>query len=245
LSIIKESFFFAPHASPANAATMIKDDISSLRFLTDTNGCIASDEVTPIYFWDPDTSNNLKNQKAPHAHTIIFSEIQLITYCATYLITGRYSSSMKPYFYVELVQDCKGQEKVFGISRLYVGFRMYYEQVKRYFDLSRSEQVKAKIFEEEFVQYQERLTNKILALLWVDAMTGIRKRYNACSVSCSFLSRSIFLFFNWLSARVVKLNKILTLFTNSIVESLPEKILSKRTEGARIKPEVVKFVEGI
>ena len=96
LSINRESFFFAPHASPTNAADMIKDDISYLRFLTGTIGCIAIGEVIPIYLWDPDTSN-LINQKVPHDHAIIFSEIQLITYYPTYLITGRYSS-LKRFF---------------------------------------------------------------------------------------------------------------------------------------------------
>jgi hypothetical protein len=55
----------------------------------------------------------------------------------------------------------------------------------------------------------------------------------------------LMLFFSWHRARIVKLNKIQTLFTHSIVQSLPEKILFKRSERARIESEVFKFLEGI
>jgi hypothetical protein len=162
-----------------------------------------------------------------------------------YLMTGRYSG-IKPYFYIELVRDCKSQENVFGVLRLYAGFRMYYEQVKRYFDLSRSEQIKAKIFEEEFVQYLERSTNKILALLWINyAMTGIRKRYDPYSVPYSSFSKSIFLLFGWLHARKVSIRKILILFTDSILGLLPENTLLKRTQKTRIEPKAFKFLQGI
>jgi hypothetical protein len=243
LSKTRESFFVAPHAFPTNAAEMIKDDISYLQFMADTIGCIAIGEVIPIYLWDPDTSN-LINQKVPYDHAIIFSKIQSITYCATYLITGRYSG-LKRFFCVELMRDCKDQKKGLGKSWLYIEFRINSEGIKRYFGHSRREQVKAKIFE-EFVHYQGRWTNKILALLWVDTMKGVRKRYNnLCSVSCNSLLRSIFLFFSWLCTGDVKLIKVLTLFTDLIIESLPEKILFKRTERTKIKSEVFKLLEGI
>ena len=62
LSITRESFFVAPHAFSTNAAEMIKDDISYLRFLTDTIGCIAIGEVIPVYLWDPDTSQPNKSE---------------------------------------------------------------------------------------------------------------------------------------------------------------------------------------
>jgi hypothetical protein len=241
MSLTKESFYFAPHDSLSNA-DMIKGGKSCLGFLTDNGGCIAIRKVTTNYLWNPDASN-LINQKAPHVHTTMIPRDAINNLLLSYQMTRRHSG-IKRSFYVELVRNCKGQKMVFGISRLYVEYRIYYEQAKRYFDLSRREQVKAKIFE-EFVRYQERLTNKILALQWVDTMTAIRKRYNPCSVSCSSLSRSIFLFFSWHHARIVKLNKILTFFTHSIVQSLPEKIHFKRKEGARIKPEVVKFLEEI
>jgi hypothetical protein len=210
--------------------------------MADTIGCIAIGEVIPVYLWDPDTSN-LINQKVPYDHAIIFSEIQLITYHATYLITGRYSG-LKRFFCFERMRDCKGQKEELGKSWLYIEFRINSEQVKRYFGHSRGKQVKVKIFE-EFVQYQGQWTNKILDLLWVDTMKEVRKRYNLCSVSCNSLLRSIFLFFSWLCAGDVKFINVLTLFTNLIIESLPEEILFQRTERAKIKSEVFKFLEGI
>ena len=142
------------------------------------------------------------------------------------------------------MRDCKDNKKGLGKSWLHIEFRMYSEQIQRYFGISRREQVKAKIFE-EFVQYQQRSTDKILALLWVGFMKGIGKRYNPCSISCNSLLRAIFLIFSWLWVGDVRFNKVLTLFTDSIVESLHEKILFKRTERAKIKSEVFKFLEGI
>jgi hypothetical protein len=142
------------------------------------------------------------------------------------------------------MRNCKGQKKELGKSWLYIEFRINSEQVKRYFGHSRGKQVKVKIFE-EFVQYQGQWTNKILDLLWVDTMKEVRKRYNLCSVSCNSLLRSIFLFFSWLCTGDVKFIKVLTLFTDLIIESLPEKILFKGTERAKIKSEVFKFLEGI
>lgn len=76
-------------------------------------------------------------------------------------------------------------------------------------------------------------------------MTAIRKRYKPLFSLCIFSFKINLPFFSWLHPRVVKLNYILTLFTDSIIESLPEKILLKRIEGARIESEVFEFVEWI
>ena len=50
---------------------------------------------------------------------------------------------------------------------MYVEFGMYYEQVKRYFDIFGREQVKVIIFE-EFVQHPEQTVNEVLAFLGVN-----------------------------------------------------------------------------
>ena len=154
-------------------------------------------------------------------------------------------SGMKSSFYDELMRDYKSQEKLYGRAQLYVEFGMYYEQVKRYFDIFGREQVKVIIFE-EFVQHIEQSVNEVLAFLGVNyTVTAIREQYNPYSLPRSPLSRLVFAFFRWLRARNIKFYKILTLLPDSLVESAPEKILFKRTQKPKIDPEAVKFLQEI
>ena len=153
---------------------------------------------------------------------------------------------MKASFYDELMRDYKIQEKLYGRSQLYVELGMYYEQVKRYFDTFGREQAKVIVFE-EFVQHIEQTVNEVLAFLGVNytLTAAIRGHYNPDSVPRSPLSRWVFAFFRWLRARNIKFYKILGLLPDSVVESLPEKILFKRTQKPKIDPKAVKFLQEI
>ncbi len=162
-----------------------------------------------------------------------------------YLQLVKYSG-VKSSFYDELMRDYKVQEKLYGISQLYVELGMYYEQVKRYFDIFGREQVKVIIFE-EFIQHIEQTVNEVLAFLGVNykVTEAIREHYNPDSVPRSPLSRLVFAFFRWLRARNIKFYKILSLLPDSLVESAPEKILFKRTQKPKIDPKAVKFLQEI
>jgi len=153
------------------------------------------------------------------------------------------------------MRDYKSQEKLYGRSQLYVELGMYYEQVKRYFDMFGREQVKVIIFE-EFVQRPEQSVNEVLVFLGVNyRATVIREQHNIHSVPRSSLSRSFFAFFRWLRARNIKLYKILILLPDPIVESLPmptgkssgfaAKILFKRVQKPKMEPEAFKFLQEI
>ncbi len=123
---------------------------------------------------------------------------------------------------------------------------MYYEQVKRYFDIFGREQVKVIIFE-DFVQHIEQTVNEVLAFLGVNysVTADIMEHYNPDSVPRSPLSRLIFAFFRWLRARNIKFYKIMVLIPDSVAESLPEKILFKRAQKPKIDPKAVKFLQEI
>jgi hypothetical protein len=243
MSPIKEPFYFAPHVVQSNAYDVIRDKKEYLRLFENASGYIAVGEASPIYLWDPDAPK-LIDQTVPHARIIMILRDPIERAYSSYLMMIKYSG-VKSSFYDELVRDYKSQEKLFGRSKLYIEFGMYYEQVKRYFDIFGREQVKVIIFE-EFVQHPEQSINEVLAFLGVDyTMTAIREQYNPSSVPRSPLSVWIFAFFRWLRARNIKFYKILTLLPDSIVESLSEEILFKRIRKPKIEPEAFKFLQEI
>jgi Sulfotransferase family len=243
MSPLKEVFYFAPHAVQSSVADVIRDKKEYLRLFKNARGYTAVGEATPIYLWDPDAPK-LIHQTVPHARIIMILRDPVERAYSNYLMKMKYSG-MKSSFYDELIRDYKSQEKLFGRSQLYVEFGMYYEQVKRYFEIFGKEQVKVIIFE-EFVQHPEESVNEVLTFLGVNyEMTTIREQYNPFSVPRSPLAVWIFAFFRWLHARNIKFYKILTLLPDSLVESLPEKLLFKREQKPKIDSKAVKFLQEI
>jgi hypothetical protein len=243
MSPIKELFYFAPHAVQSSACDVIRDKKEYLRLFEKARGYIAVGEATPIYLWDPDAPK-LIHQTVPHARIIIILRDPIERAYSNYLMKMKYSG-MKSSFYDELMRDYKSQEKLFGRSQLYVEMGMYYEQVKRYFDIFGREQVKVITFE-EFVQHIEQTVNEVLDFLGVNyKVTEIRQQYNPYSVPRSPVALWIFAFFRWLRARNMKFYKILALLPDLLVESAPENILFKRTQKPKIEPEAVKFLQEI
>jgi Sulfotransferase family len=241
MSPLKEPFYFAPHAVQNSAHDVIRDKKEYLRLFEKARGYNAVGEATPVYLWDPDTPK-LIHQTVPHGRIIMILRDPIERAYSNYLMLVKYSGT-KSSFYDELIRDYNSQEKLCGRSQLYVEYGMYYEQVKRYFDIFGREQVKVIIFE-EFVQHPVQTINEVLAFLGVNyTVTAIREQYNPYSVPRSHLSRSVFAFFRWLRARNIKFYKILILLPDSIVESLPEKILFKRTQKPKIEPEAFKFLQ--
>jgi hypothetical protein len=243
MSPLKELFYFAPHAVQSSIADVIKDKNDYLKLFKDARGYIAVGEATPIYLWDPDAPK-LIHQTIPHARIIVILRDPVERAYSNYLMKMKYSG-MKSSFYDELMRDYRSQEKLFGRAQLYVEFGMYYEQVKRYFDIFGREQVKVIIFE-EFVQHPGQSVNEVLAFLGVNhAVIEISEQYNPYSVPRSPLALWIYAFFRGLRARNIKFYKILILLPDSLIESLPEKMLFKRRQKPKIEPKAVKFLQDI
>jgi hypothetical protein len=240
---LKELFYFAPHAVQSSIADVIRDKKEYLKLFENARGYTAVGEATPFYLCDPDAPK-LIHQTVPHARIIMILRDPIERAYSNYLMKMKYSG-MKSSFHDELMRDYKSQEKMFGRSTMYVEFGMYYEQVKRYLDIFGREQVKVIIFE-EFVQHPEQIVNEVLAFLGVNyTVTEIREQYNPYSVPRSTIALWIFAFFRWLRARNIKFYKILNLLPDSLVESLPEKILFKRKQKPKIEPKAVKFLQEI
>ena len=234
MSPLKETFYFAPHAVQNNASDVIRDKKEYLKLFENASGYTAVGEATPIYLWDPDAPK-LIHQTVPHARIIMSLRDPIERAYSNYLMKKKYSG-MKSSFYDELMRDYKSEEKLFGRSTMYVEFGMYYEQVKRYFDIFGREQVKVIVFE-EFVQHPEQTVNEVLAFLGVNyTVTAIREQYNPYSVPRSPLALWIFAFFRWLRARNIKFYKILTLLPDSLVESLPENTSLQKNTKTKNRP---------
>jgi hypothetical protein len=253
MSPLKEPFYFAPHAVHNSASDIIRDKKEYLRLFEKANGYTAIGEATPIYLWDPDAPK-LIHQTVPHARIIMILRDPIERAYSNYLMRVRYSG-VQSSFYNELIRDYRSQEKLYGKSQLYVEFGMYYEQVKRYFDIFGREQVKVIIFE-EFVKRPEQTVNEVLAFLGVRyTVKEIREQHNPYSVPRTPLSRWIFAGFRWLRARNIRFYKLLMLLPDSLLESLPlpsgkssgfaARILFKRIEKPKIEPEAFKFLQEI
>jgi hypothetical protein len=243
MSPLKEPFYFSPHAVPNSASDIIRDKKEYLRLFEKARGYKAIGEATPIYLWDPDTPK-LIHEAVPHARIIMILRDPIERAYSNYLMWSKYTG-IRSSFYDELMRDYKSQEKLYGRSQLYVEFGMYYEQVKRYFDTFGREQIKVIIFE-EFVQHPAQTVNEVLAFLGVNySVTEVKEQYNPYSVPRSHLSNWIFALFRWLRARDIKFYKMLVLLPDSVVESLPEKILFKRTHKPKIEPKAFKFLQEI
>jgi Sulfotransferase family len=76
----------------------------------------------------------LIHQAIPHARIILILRDPIERAYSNYLMYKKYGG-IKSSFYDELMLDYKSQEKLYGRSQLYVELGMYYEQVKRYFDI--------------------------------------------------------------------------------------------------------------
>src|SRR5918999_176947 len=243
MSPIKELFYFAPHAVQTDAFDVIRDKKEYLRLFEKARGHTVVGEATPGYLWDPDAPK-LIHQTVSDARIIMILRDPIERAYSQYLQSVKYGG-IKSSFYDELMRDYKSQEKLYGPSQLYVEMGMYYEQVKRYFDIFGREQVKVIIFE-EFVQHPKQSVNEVLAFLGVNyTVTAIREQYNAYSVPRSTLARWIFVLLYWLPDKNIIFFKIATLLPHSLIESLLEKMLFKRRQKAKIEPKAVKFLQEI
>lgn len=240
MSPIKELFYFAPNAVKGELWDVIRDKEEYLGYFMDAKGYIAIGEATPIYLWDPEAPK-LIHQTIPHARIVMSLRDPIERAYSQYLMRRRYMSRDSS-FYDVLIRDYKNAEKVYGRSPLFVELGMYYEQVRRYFDIFGKDQVKVIIFE-EFVQDPVKYVNEILTFLGVNyKVTEISGHYNPDSIPRSPLFVLPFALFRWLRAKNIDFYKILHKVP---VVYRYEKILFKASQGPKMDPKAVKFLRDI
>jgi hypothetical protein len=246
MSRVKEPSYFAPNFVRRDPGRFLKDKKEYLRLFENARGYIAVGEASPMYLWDPNAPK-LIHQTVPHARIIMILRDPIERAYSNYLTIMKYGVNVKKSsFYDELMRDYESRVKLHGRSRLYVELGMYYEQVKRYFDIFGREQVKVIIFE-EFVQHTVQTVNEVLAFLGVNhTVRAITEQYHPYSVPRGPLAQWIFSFIYGLTSRNVRLFKIVTtLLPRSLIESLPEKMFFKRKQKPKIDPQSVKFLQEI
>jgi hypothetical protein len=244
MSPIKELFYFAPNAVKGELWDVIRDKKEYLGYFKNAKGHIAIGEATPIYLWDPE-SPKLIHQTIPHARIVMSLRDPVERAYSQYLMSTNFTTR-KSSFYDVLMRDYNNQEKVYGVNGLIVELGMYYDQVRRYFDIFGREQVKVLIFE-EFVQDPVKYVNEVLAFLGVNyKVTEINGHYNPDSVPRSPLSVWIFALFRSLRTKNIKFYKILHKVPASYQVY---KILFKTRESPKIDPKAdpnaVKFLQEI
>jgi hypothetical protein len=245
MSPVKEPSYFAPNYIRRDPGRFHKDKKEYLRLFENATGYIAVGEASPMYLWDPNAPK-LIHQTVPHARIIMILRDPIERAYSNYLTIMKYDANVKKSsFYDELMRDYESRVKLHGRSRLYVELGMYYEQVKRYFDIFGREQVKVIIFE-EFAQHTVQTVNEVLAFLGVNhTVRAITEQYNAYSVPRGPLALWIFSFFRWLRARNIETYKIATLPSHALMKSFPEKMFFKRKQKPKIDPQSVKFLQEI
>jgi hypothetical protein len=245
MSRVKEPSYFAPNYIRRDPGRFLRDKKEYLRLFENARGYIAVGEASPMYLWDPDAPK-LIHQTVPHARIIMILRDPIERAYSHYLTIMKYGANVKKSsFYDELMRDYESRVKLHGRSNMYVELGMYYEQVKRYFDIFGREQVKVIIFE-EFVQHPVQTVNEVLAFLGVKyTVRAIREQYNAYSVPRGPLALWIFSFFRRLPAKNIRFFKIATLLPHSLIESLLEKMLFKRNQKPKIEPKAIKFLQEI
>jgi hypothetical protein len=238
MSPLKELYYFAPNSVKSKRW----DKEEYLGFFKKANGHVAIGEATPIYLWDPDAPKVI-HQTIPHARIVMSLRDPVERAYSQYLMAMKFATRKSP-FYDELIRSYKKQEKVHGISALYVELGMYYDQVRRYFDIFGREQVKVLIFE-EFVQDPVKYVNEVLAFLGVNyKVTEINGHYNPDdSVPRSPLSVWPFVFFSWLRTKNIKLYKILQRRRFPAAYKVEKVLFKARKERPKMDPRAVKFLQ--
>ena len=240
MSPVKETHYFSHH----NIQREIKDKNDYLELFRKAGAHDAIGEASPSYLWDPDAPK-LIHQAAPTARMIVILRDPIQRAYSHYLMDLRYTGNKKS-FYEELIEGYNNQEKMIGVSNLYVDLGMYHEQLKRYFDLFGSEQVKVTIFE-EFIKQPVETVNEVLAFL------GVNNRfnqindvpYNPYSLPRSRISIWVYAFFRWLRAKNLKPYKFINLFPDSITETLAERVLFKSAQKPPMPHEARQFLQKI
>jgi hypothetical protein len=242
MSEVKEPYYFSPHPyTQQYAGGTITDKDEYLSLFRHASGHTAIGEASPSYLWDPD-SPKLIHQAAPAARIIILLRDPIERTHSHYLMKTKFSHK-KMSFYDQLMSNNKSEEKGFDVSKIYLEFSLYYEQVKRYFDLFGRDQVKVIIYE-EFIKHPEESVNDVLTFLGVSyKVMTIAKQYNPSSAPRTLLSPWVYSIFSWLRTKGIITSKMTPLLSTSLTSSIAEKFLFKKIQKPRIEPQAFEFLQ--
>jgi len=165
MSTIKEPNYFSVKVHPGDREQVIRDKKQYLSLFSIGKDDKIIGEASPEYLADSEAPN-LIQQVSPNAKIIIILREPIErAYSAyfTFVRHGRIKNSFHDEVQLALENKKKGIKSNFGILES----GLYSEQVKRYFDVFGSKQVKILIFD-EFIKNQKKTFEEVLSFLGVD-----------------------------------------------------------------------------
>jgi hypothetical protein len=146
---IKEPHFFT-QVRPAPAQQFLIEAVTKrstyLRLYGGATKHRVIGDASPSYLWHPEVPQRIR-AAVPQAKIAIVLRDPVERAYSHYLMDYREGAQSKP-FYEALLEDMHRPEKGWGVSYLYYELGLYAEQVQRYLEIFKPEQVKVLMFED-------------------------------------------------------------------------------------------------
>jgi hypothetical protein len=173
---LKEPLYFASKSLPDRLfginVPVVRDKNEYLKLYENVKDEIAIGDASASYLWDKETPK-LIHDTIPEARIIIILRDPVERAFSHYLMHLRDGSETILSFFDALKDDYNNEiKKGASSSHLYIGYGLYSEQVKRYYEIFGKEQVKILIFE-EFVRSTKDMVRSVLEFLGINDSTEL------------------------------------------------------------------------
>lgn len=165
---IKEPHFFTQvHAAPEQQflTEAVTKRSAYLRLYSRATNHLVIGDASPSYLWHPEVPQRIRAEVQQAKVAIVLRDPVERAY-SHYLMDYREGAQSKP-FYEALLDDMHRLEKGWGVSYLYYELGLYAEQVQRYFEIFKQEQVKVLMFD-DFRRDAKAVLREIAAFLGLD-----------------------------------------------------------------------------
>jgi hypothetical protein len=160
MSPIKEPHFFSPNYPPRKTINIIKNEQDYLSLFHDIKNETVIGEASTNYLWDPKTPN-LIFSKVPDAKIIVILRDPVERAYSHYLM--HYHDQVVKQSFYEIIKKIINDEVPPIVSEILNG-SLYFEQIKRYYDVFGRNNIKIIIFE-EFIINTKQIMEEILSFL--------------------------------------------------------------------------------
>ena len=144
---VKEPHFFT-QARPSPKLQFLIEAVTKrsayLRLYAQAAGHSIIGDASPSYLWHPEVPERIRAE-IPHAKIAVILRDPVERAYSHYLMDYREGAQSRP-FYEALLDDMKRPDKGWGLSYLYYELGLYAEQVQRYLETFKPEQVKVLMF---------------------------------------------------------------------------------------------------
>src|SRR3989304_5255995 len=230
MSPVKEPSYFSVTIDPKLKLTKpIRDRKKYLKLFEGVTNEVAIGEASPSYLWDPKAAK-LIHETVPHAKIIMILRDPVQRAYSHYLLGLGLGYQTLP-FREAMIKAIKSTD---DYSNRIAAAGFYAEQVKRYLDVFKKEQIKIFIFE-EFMKDTSKSVKEVLDFLGVQSPIpqSVKVVTNTVDVSAGRFSK--YLIRNRLLRTMIR--EILPPEGGPILR----KIFSKKTDKAPLSPEDKKF----